>query len=105
MDIEWLRAKVRKEDYQLSSHACEECDNESISLQDVEHAILNGEILERYADRKDIRGDSCLIFGRDAQGGPLHIVVARSNLDEMRVITAYLPKPPKWIDERKRRIK
>ena len=105
MNIEWLRVKVREEDYQLSSHACEECDNESISLQDIERAILNGDILENYSDRKDIRGDSCLVLGRDTRRGYLHIVVARSNLNEMRVVTAYLPKPPKWIDERTRRTK
>lgn len=105
MDIEWLQGKVRKEDYQMSSHACEECDNESISLLDIEEAVLNGEILELYLNRKDIRGDSCLVLGPNTHGGHLHIVVTRSNLDEMRIVTAYIPKPPKWIDERTRRTK
>ena len=105
MDIDWLRAKIRDGDYQLSSHACEECDNESISLQDIERAVLNGKILERYSARKDVRGEVCLVLGRSTHGGFIHIVVARSALDEMRVVTAYLPRPPKWVNERTRRAK
>lgn len=103
--IEWLRAKVNDEEYQISSHACEECDEENISLEDIEEAVLNGEILEQYQNRKDVRGESCLVLGNGAGGNYIHIVLARSNLDEMRVVTAYLPKLPKWIDERTRRLK
>ncbi|OGR83458.1 MAG: hypothetical protein A2901_01700 [Elusimicrobia bacterium RIFCSPLOWO2_01_FULL_54_10] len=100
--LEWLRENIRKETYQLSSHASEECDNENILLEDIEEAILGGEILESYADRQDIRGESCLILGRGRGRRQIHIVAARSNKGELRIVTAYLPRPPKWVDERVR---
>ncbi|MDZ4341552.1 MAG: DUF4258 domain-containing protein [Candidatus Binatia bacterium] len=73
-----------------------------MSLADIEAAILKGEVLEDYPD--DPRGESCLILGY-AEARPIHVVCGYTSTRSIRVITVYLPKPPKWEDERTRRRK
>ncbi|MGE0084834.1 MAG: DUF4258 domain-containing protein [Desulfococcaceae bacterium] len=63
-------------------------------------AILNGEILEDYSD--DVRGRSCLILGYDDQKRAVHIVCGYTSLQILRIITVYLPRLPKWINDRTR---
>ena len=51
---------------------------------------------------KKIGGESCLILGY-SKGRAVHIVCGYTNIRTLRIITVYLPKPPKWIDEKTRR--
>lgn len=99
MDIEEIKEKVKLGEYEISYHAEKERYAEDITLFDLESAIFNGEILESYAD--DPRGQSCLILGY-SQNLPIHIVCGSTPLKWNRIITVYLPKQPKWIDERTR---
>jgi hypothetical protein len=100
MEIEKIRKKIRQNDYEISFHAEKERYAEDISIDDIETAILNGEILENYPT--DPRGESCLILGY-FEGRAIHIVCGYTTIKSIRIITVYLPKPPKWINERERR--
>ena len=103
MNLKWIRRKIIAQDYEITPHAAEELEDEYIPITELEGAILNGQILEQYADRGDLRGDSCLILGYTPNGDPLHAVVSRGKMDDMHIVTAYFPKPPEWTDERTRR--
>lgn len=61
MEIREIQDKVRKEEYEISLHAEKERYAEDISINDLETAIYNGDILEDYPD--DPRGPSCRILG------------------------------------------
>jgi len=100
MEIRTVQEKVSQGDYEISYHAEKERYAEDISLADIEATILKGEVLEDYPD--DPRGESCLILGY-AEARPIHIVCGYTSTRSIRVITVYLPKPPKWEDERTRR--
>jgi hypothetical protein len=100
MDIREIREKVQHEQYEISFHAEKERYEEDISIPDLEEAVANGQILEDYPD--DPRGPSCLVLGYVGQR-PLHIVCGYTPARWIRIITVYIPKPPKWIDERTRR--
>jgi len=102
MEIGAIQEQVRQGDYEISYHAEKEPYAEDISLIDIETAILNGEVLEDYPD--DRRGESCLILGY-GEGRPIHVVCGYTSRRAIRVVTVYLPKPPKWLDERTRREK
>lgn len=102
MDIDAVRGQIRRGDYEISYHAEKERYAEDTSLSDIEIAILDGEILEDYPD--DPRGQSCLILGH-ARGRAVHVVCGYTSMQTVRVITVYLPQPPKWVDERTRREK
>ncbi len=99
MEIEEIKEKIRREEYEISFHAEKERYAEDITISDLEAAISDGEILEDYPD--DSRGPSCLILGY-SQNRPIHIVCAYTSIKWLRIITVYIPKPPKWIDERTR---
>ena len=99
MKIEEIKEKVRRDKYEVSFHAEEERYAEDITISDLETAISNGEILEDYPD--DPRGPSCLILGY-SQNRPIHIVSGYTSTGWLRIITIYIPRLPKWIDERTR---
>src|SRR4030066_2557218 len=99
MDIIEIREKIKRGEYEISFHAEKERYAEDITLNDIETAIFNGEILEDYPN--DPRGPSCLILGY-SQNRPIHIVSGFTSLKWIRIITVYLPKRPKWINERTR---
>ncbi len=94
-----IRGKITAGEYEISYHAEKERYAEEILISDVETAILNGEILEDYPN--DPRGPSCLVLGH-SQDRPIHIVCGFTPLKWVRIITVYLPKLPKWTDERTR---
>jgi hypothetical protein len=99
MDIEEIREKVRRNEYEISFHAEKERYAEDIAIPDIENVLINGEILEEYPD--DPRGLSCLVLGY-SQHRPIHIVCGFTSTKWIRIITVYVPKPPKWINERTR---
>lgn len=87
---------------EISFHAEEERYAEDISIDEIEAAILNGEILENYSD--DPRSKSCLILGYSEKKA-IHIVCGLTTLKSVRIITVYLPALPKWIDAKTRKKK
>jgi hypothetical protein len=71
LDIEEIRSKVRANQYVYTLHADVERKVEGLTFAQIEEALLNGEILERYPDTG--RGESCLVVGF-AGTTPIHIV-------------------------------
>jgi len=103
IELEWIKARIKNDEYEVSSHAENERQAEKISLDEIESAILSGEILEDYPD--DPRGPNCLILGYIGRGCSVHIVCGKTLSGIIRIITVYIPCLPKWIDERTRRKK
>lgn len=99
MEIGEIQERVRREEYEISFHAEKERYTENITIYDLETAVYNGEILEDYPD--DPRGPSCLVLGY-SQNRPIHIVCGYTTARWIRMITVYIPKPPKWINEKTR---
>ena len=99
MKIEDIKAAVENNEFVLSQHAHEERQAESISIDDIKTAILGGEIIESYP--KDKRGDSCLMLGY-SNVRPIHVVCGKSKIGWLKVITVYIPKPPKWVTAKQR---
>jgi hypothetical protein len=64
-----------------------------ISAQEVRAVILQGKVIEDYAE--DARGHSCLMLGRGVGNRPIHVVCAPKS-DYLAIITAYLPDPNRW---------
>ena len=98
MDIFYIRTKIRKQDYDLSSHAHRERQEEQITTAEIEKALLAGDIIEKYP--KDERGESCLVAAK-VESKPLHIVCGKRD-DRLLIVTVYRPKPPTWKSYKKR---
>jgi hypothetical protein len=101
MDTERVKALIRQRRYKTSHHAEVEREAETITIDDIKAAVLNGELLEDYPD--DPRGHSCLMLGTAEDGRPLHVVLTiLAQIEEVLIITVYVPTPPKWLDPRTR---
>jgi hypothetical protein len=100
MDIDWIKDKISGEDYEFAEHAEEERQADKILIEEIERALLNGEIIENYPDDK--RGESCLVMGYGNEGSPIHAVCGKTNNGNLRIITVYVPAWPKWQDPKTR---
>ncbi|MEW6448806.1 MAG: DUF4258 domain-containing protein [Bacillota bacterium] len=99
MKIKRIQNKILKGEYRFSDHAVKRMIKRSIDRQEVEEAILKGEIIEEYPDDK--YSPSCLIYGKTKEGRDLHVQVSLPPV--VVVITTYEPDPEEWIDCRTRR--
>ncbi len=92
-DIEWIKNKIKNDEDYFSIHADQERQNDNLTHIEIKEALLNGIVLEQYADTG--RGESCLVVGFTNNGKPVHIVCGERN-DKVIVITVYIPLPPKF---------
>ncbi len=104
MDIAEIQRLVTLGRYEYSVHAQQERLEEDLDIAEIETAIARGEMLEEYPN--DPRGESCLVLGY-VEERPLHIVLGwagtRGRAERtLRLITVYVPRPPKWRDPRTR---
>ena len=102
LDIDEIQRLVRQGKYEFSIYAQQERLEEDLDVTEIEAALMQGEILEAYPD--DPRGESCLVLGY-AGTKPIHAVlgwasIRGENENTLRIITVYIPQPPKWDDSR-----
>lgn len=72
-----------------------------ISMEDIRHVLVSGEIIEEYPE--DTPYPSRLVLGWSG-ARPLHVVVADNNAErETIVITVYEPSSNEWEHGFKRR--
>ena len=83
-----------------TSHILERIFRRGISTGDVENALTNGKIIERYPN--DYPFPSYLVLGYTMTGRIIHVVCG-SNGVELWLITAYFPDPAEWSDDFKQR--
>lgn len=90
--------------YEFSKHAERERETDQISIEELEVALFNCEVIEDYPE--DPRGPSFLTLGF-SKSRPIHLVCAiREDPDELLLITIYDPSknPDAWTgDYRKRK--
>ncbi len=68
-----MRDKVRTRQYIMTLHAVEEMDDDGLSVFDVEHIVLTGEIVERQNDDKTY-DDKYLVAGYTLSGERAFVV-------------------------------
>ena len=83
-------------------HALQRMFQRSVSTEDVQDVLENGDTIESYPD--DTPYPSRLLLGWCA-GRPLHVVAADNDEDgETIVITVYEPNPALWSADYRRRL-
>ena len=83
-----FREKIRASQFVVTLHAVEELDDEGLSVLDLEHAILTGEIATRQKDA-ETREWKYLIKGRSLSDDELVVVGKLSPIDKLVIITIY----------------
>lgn len=100
MNIELIRRLCEAKALQWTNHVMIRLLQRGISTNDVEYAIIHGEIIEQYPD--DYPYPSCLVLGATIAGKHLHVVCGATN-ERLWLITAYYPNPDEWSPDFKRR--
>ena len=102
MDINCIIEAIRDNCIRITDHADEEAQADALTFDEIFFSVLQGEIIEDYPTDKPY--PSCLIYGRNFLGEPVHSVWAYNGQTQWAVlITVYRPDPNRWIDWRKRR--
>ncbi|MGC9469611.1 MAG: DUF4258 domain-containing protein [Anaerolineae bacterium] len=83
----------------VSEHALREAHKEGIRGRDIVYAVLTGEVIERYPERR-----RALISGPYRHANvEVHVVCDYSDIDEIVVVTVYIPTRRRWSGFRQRR--
>ena len=100
MEIEEIRALMQRGAFSVTDHALTEGFKDGITVADMVWAVMTGRIIERYPKRQRF-----LVFGRNANGLPIHVVVEFRAGQAVDFVTTYIPKRDQWIkgQARKRR--
>ena len=99
MTIKEIQNRIRQRKYRFSGHSVKRMIKRDMTRQEVESAILTGEIIEEYPDDK--YSPSCLVYGKTEDGRDLHIQVSLPPI--VVIITVYEPDPEEWGDCKVRR--
>ena len=84
-----LRENIRTRQYVMTVHAEEEMAGDNLSIFDVEHVILTGEITERQKDRDT--GEWKYLVEGETIAGDLAVVVAKLSItNKLVMITVYV---------------
>lgn len=84
-----MREKIRTRQYVMTVHAEEEMADDNLSIFDVEHVILTGEIIERQRNRD--AGEWKYLVEGETIAGDLAVVLAKLSItDKLVMITVYV---------------
>ena len=100
LKVDTIKEFVRTGKIRWTNHCIVRLFQRNISQEDIENALLNGEIIEEYEN--DYPYPSCLVYGIDLNNKVLHVICGTSET-ELWVITAYYPDNIKWKDDLKTR--
>jgi len=99
-DFERIREKVKSGDYQISVHATKRLRSRQLTVADLEHAVVYGEIIERDPDAKPY--PKCVFLGANSlKGESLHVVC--SVTPDTMIVTVYFPDDDAWSKDKYRR--
>lgn len=102
MDIGLIANLAKAEKFAVKKHAALRMRQRSISVDNIQQALISGKIIEVY--KEDYPLPSCLLLGYSGQR-PLHIVTAVDKEDNMLwIITAYEPTEDEWLEGFTKRI-
>src|SRR5437773_8816572 len=95
--IEVMRALIQQGAFSITDHALTEGFKDGITVEDMIGVVMKGKIIERYPERH-----RCLVYGRNADGLPVHVVVEFRSKLTVEIITTYIPHRDQWIKGRVR---
>jgi hypothetical protein len=100
--IEDIVEAIRADRVRITDHADEEARADGLSLDEIFFSVSRGEVIEDYPTDRPY--PSCLVFGLEPGGEPVHSVWAYNVENRWAVlVTVYCPDPQRWDDWRRRK--
>jgi hypothetical protein len=102
MDIGDIIKAIQANRVNITQHARKEAKEDSLLLDEIFDSTQNGEVIEDYPT--DTPYPSCLIYGQNQDGEPVHSVWAYAADSQIAIlITVYRPDPNRWMEGKIRR--
>jgi hypothetical protein len=102
MDIQNIIRAIDSLQYRITDHADEEAQDDRLKFDEIFESVRHGEVIEDYPTDRPY--PSCLIYGSNTKGSPIHSVWAYNEDNHWAVlITVYRPDPTRWVNWRERR--
>ncbi len=96
--IEDLRILIQQGTFFFTDHALTEGFKDGITVGDMIGVVMKGKIIERYPKRH-----RCLVFGQNANGLPVHVVLEFRSKQTVEIITTYIPHRNQWKKDQVRK--
>lgn len=96
LKIETIREYFNEKQVYYTKHFLNRIHKRNILIDDINHAIKNGKIIEYYYD--DFPYPSCLILGYTYKNISIHIVCGIEK-NALYMITAYYPTEENWLND------
>lgn len=87
--LKQMREKIRSRQYVMTHHASIEMNQDGLSIYDVEHSILTGEILERQRD-EETNEWKYRVRGATIAGAEVEALAKISPTGKLVIITVYV---------------
>lgn len=100
INIKNIKQMVKDGKIRWTNHVIVRLFQRNITQEDIENALLNGEIIEEYEN--DYPYPSCLVYGINLNNEVIHIVCGLNEI-ELWIITSYYPDNIKWEKDLKTR--
>lgn len=100
MDFKTIKKFIKSRNYLISGHADEERIKDKLTIDEMEEAILAGDIIAERPE--DPRGESKLIAGKIGDHRMVHVVIGL-RFERPVIVTVYLPDEKEWISGKIRR--
>lgn len=94
MDFSRIQDLIKRRNYLFSEHADEERTKDQLTIGNIEHAILSGEVIDERLD--DPRGESRLVAGETQNGKLIHVVIGL-RFNAPVIVTVYTPSKERWM--------
>ena len=95
-----IKEMIKKGQIRWTNHVMIRLFQRNIKQEDIENALLNGEIIEEYEE--DYPYPSYLVYGITLNNEVLHVVCGM-NEEEFWILTAYYPDNINWESDLKTR--
>ena len=104
MEIADIIDAIQARRIRITDHADEATESDQLAFDEVYISVIHGEIIENYPDDRPY--PSCLIYGQNFTGDPVHSVWAFNVENQWAVlITVCRPDHERWNNFRERREK
>lgn len=100
LNIDTIKQMVKDKKLRWTNHIVLRLLQRKITQEDVENALLTGEIIEEY--QNDYPYPSCLVYGINLKNDVIHVVCGLTEI-ELWLITAYYPDNIEWEEDLKTR--
>lgn len=93
MNFKEIQDHISRRDYLFSEHADEEKTKDKLNVNEIEDAILTGEVIEERLN--DLRGESRLVAGISRSRKLIHVVIGLK-FGKPIIVTVYTPSKDEW---------